>query len=777
MESTPGTLQELAQAEERMRSVVNHVVDGIISIDDHGTVTTFNPAAERIFGYAAAEVIGQNVKLLMPEPYHSEHDEYIANYLRTGQAKIIGIGREVVGRRKDGSTFPMELAISVFRLGERRHFTGIVRDITERKRNEAALRNSEERVRLIVESALDAVVTINEQGVVTGWNPQAEAVFGWPRDEAMGRLLADLIIPHEHRAAHARGLQRFRETGDGPILNKRLELSALHRGGWEFPIELTISPIQLGDRVEFSAFVRDITDRKRTEEELRQAEERMRSVVNHVIDGIITIDERGRVESFNPAAEKLFGYARTDVIGQNVKVLMPEPYHGEHDHYIQSYVTTGVAKIIGIGREVVGRRKDGSTFPMELAVSAFHIGPRRYFTGIVRDITERKRLEQELRQRLADLAEADRQKNEFLAMLAHELRNPLAPMRNALHLMRLPGAEVTMVAQARDMMERQMHHLVRLVDDLLDVSRIIRGNIELRKEPVDLAVAVSRAVETAQPVVEAQGHHLAVSLAEQPVWVEGDLIRLSQVIANLLTNAAKYTDKAGRITVKLEREDGEAVVRVRDTGVGIPPDLQPRIFDLFVQGDRTLARSQGGLGIGLTLVKRLVEMHAGTIAVASAGVGQGSEFTVRLPALSDGQGSGAAGVAGERARVTDALRKRVLVVDDNVDAAESIAMILRVSGYDVRCVYDGPSVLPAARAYRPDVVVLDIGLPGLNGYDVARGLREQPEFKRTPLVAVTGYGQEEDRQRSHEAGFDYHLTKPVDPDALQAFVARPFSFR
>jgi CheY-like chemotaxis protein len=375
------------------------------------------------------------------------------------------------------------------------------------------------------------------------------------------------------------------------------------------------------------------------------------------------------------------------------------------------------------------------------------------------------------------LAEADRQKNEFLAMLAHELRNPLAPMRNALHLMKMPGADGPTVNQARDMMERQMHQLVRLVDDLLDVSRIIRGKIELRKEPVDLTVAISRAVETAHPVVESQGHQLTVSFPEQAVWVEGDLIRLSQVIANLLTNAAKYTEKAGHISVKLEREGEDAVLRVRDTGVGIPPELQSRIFDLFLQGDRSLARSQGGLGIGLTLVKRLVEMHGGSVTVASSGAGQGSEFTIRLYALPEGQSSDALGAPGMRPHVTDALRKRVLVVDDNVDAAESIAMILRLSGYDVRCVYDGPSVLKAAKSYRPDVVVLDIGLPGLSGYDVARELREQPEFRRTPLVAVTGYGQEEDRRRSQEAGFDYHLTKPVDPEVLQAFVARPFSFR
>lgn len=503
----------------------------------------------------------------------------------------------------------------------------------------------------------------------------------------------------------------------------------------------------------------------------------MRSVVDHVIDGIITIDARGTVESFNPAAEKLFGYARGEVIGRNVKMLMPEPFHGQHDHYISNYLATGEAKIIGIGREVVGQRKDGTTFPMELAVSEFHFGERRYFTGIVRDITERKRLEQELRRRLDELAQADRQKNEFLAMLAHELRNPLAPMRNALHLMKMPGAQGAMVAQARDMMERQMSHLVRLVDDLLDVSRIIRDKIELRKEPVDLAIAISRAVETAHPVVEAQGHQLDVVLPEDSLWVEGDLIRLSQVIANLLTNAAKYTTEAGRISVRLEREAQQAAIRVRDTGVGIPLELQPRIFDLFVQGDHSLARSQGGLGIGLTLVRKLVEMHGGSVAVASAGPGAGSEFTVRLPALPAERVTEHVGVPTARAHVTDALRKRVLVVDDNVDAAESIAMILRVSGYDVRCVFDGPSVLRAAQTYHPDVVVLDIGLPGLSGYDVARTLRKEPEFKRTPIVALTGYGQDEDRRRAKEAGFDFHMTKPVDPEQLQAFVLRPDTFR
>jgi PAS domain S-box-containing protein len=642
-------MTERRKYEEKLRSVVDHVIDGIITIDDRGRIESFNPAAERTFGYTASEVVGQNVKMLMPAPFHAEHDGYVANYLRTGQAKIIGIGREVVGRRKDGSTFPMDLAVSTFFLDERRFFTGIVRDITERKRLEQELR------------------------------------------------------------------QRVQE--------------------------------------------------------LAEAEERMRSVVNHVVDGIITIDAQGHVAAFNPAAEKLFGYKASEVVGQNVKMLMPEPYHGEHDGYIANYLRTSQAKIIGIGREVVGRRKDGSTFPMDLAVSEFHLGQQRYFTGIVRDITERKGLEQELRQRVQELGEADRHKNEFLAMLAHELRNPLAPIRNALHILKMPGANEELVQQAHGMMERQVEHVVRLVDDLLDVSRIIRGKIELRKQIVDLAAVVHRAVETAQPVLDAQGHELTLALPHRPVFVEADLVRLAQVISNLLNNAAKYTDQAGRIGLSVERDGPEAVqVRVRDSGLGIAPELLPRIFDLFVQGDRSLARSQGGLGIGLTLVKSLVEMHGGSVTAFSAGPGQGSEFIVRLPTMSahkpeQRKGPPETGAAGPS--------RRILVVDDNVDAAESTAMLLRLWGHEVQTVYDGVSVLETVRTFRPEMVLLDIGLPGITGYDVAKQLRQQPQDRRLILAAMTGYGQYDDRRRSQAAGFDFHLTKPLDPNLLATFVAAP----
>ena len=505
--------------------------------------------------------------------------------------------------------------------------------------------------------------------------------------------------------------------------------------------------------------------------ELRDAEERMRSVVDHVLEGIVTIDERARIESFNPAAERLFGYTRDEAVGQNVKLLMPEPYHSENDQYVLQYLRSSRARLIGSGREVVGRHKDGSSFPMELAVSEFHVGERRYFTGIVRDITERKRLERELRKRIEALDEADRQKDEFLAMLAHELRNPLAPMRNALHLLKMPDAEPPVAQHARAIMDRQLSHLVRLVDDLLDVSRIVRGKVELRRELTDLRTIVQRAVETAQPALDAHGHRLQAQLPDEPVWVHADVVRLAQAIANLLTNAAKYTGPAGNVSLLAGVQDNHAVVTVRDTGVGIPPDMLPRVFDLFVQGDRSLERSEGGLGIGLTLVERLVELHEGRVSAYSAGPGQGSEFTVRLP-LAPGPGRHEAVRRRETAeRDPGEQPRRVLVVDDNVDACESIALILGLGGYDAKCVHDGPSVLQTALDWRPHAIVLDIGLPGMSGYEVARQLRARAEFQGVLLLAMTGYGQQADRNRAQDAGFDRHLTKPVDPQQLQDMLA------
>jgi signal transduction histidine kinase/ActR/RegA family two-component response regulator len=427
--------------------------------------------------------------------------------------------------------------------------------------------------------------------------------------------------------------------------------------------------------------------------------------------------------------------------------------------YLRFLLDLGLRSYIGVPLAARGKVLGVVTFIA--AESGRRYGPDDL--AVAEDLAHRAAVALENARLYHEVKEADRRKDEFLAMLAHELRNPLAPVRNGLQILKM-GADPASVERAREMMERQVAHLVRMVDDLMDVSRIMRGKVELRREPVDLATVVGRAVETAQPAVDAAGHQLTVVLPDEPLRVNGDLVRLTQVLSNLLVNASKYSDRAGRITVTAGRSGEEAVLGVKDTGVGIAPADLSRIFELFAQVDRSVSRSQGGLGIGLTLVRRLVEMHGGTVAAHSEGPGRGSEFVVRLPVLTTTRTAGGVRADGPSAAVP---RRRVLVVDDNVDAAESLAMLLRLADHEVRTAHDGPAGLAAAAEFRPDLIVLDIGLPGMTGYDVARRLREMPEFRSTTLAAMTGWGQEEDRRRSREAGFDHHLVKPVDPAVLE----------
>jgi signal transduction histidine kinase len=380
------------------------------------------------------------------------------------------------------------------------------------------------------------------------------------------------------------------------------------------------------------------------------------------------------------------------------------------------------------------------------------------------DITARVQAEEWLR-------EADRRKDEFLAMLSHELRNPLAPILNAVGVLKRPGLSDERLEWAREVIERQVENLTRLVDDLLDVSRIAQGKIALKRENLDLAAVVARALETSRPLIEARKHKLTVKLPPQPVRLNGDLIRLAQVISNLLSNAAKYTGEGGAIRLTVETVNDEVVVRVEDNGIGIPAEDLQRIFDLFIQAERALDRAQGGLGIGLTLARGVVEMHGGRIEAFSDGPGRGSQFVARLPALVDAPGGACeSSFVVKDAGIGASKTCRVLVVDDNVDSAESLSVVLALEGHKTKTAHDGPSALELARAFRPQVTLLDLGLPGMSGYEVARELRKQPGGRKAKLIALTGYGQEEDRRKSREAGFDHHLTKPVDYDALASLI-------
>jgi signal transduction histidine kinase/CheY-like chemotaxis protein len=362
--------------------------------------------------------------------------------------------------------------------------------------------------------------------------------------------------------------------------------------------------------------------------------------------------------------------------------------------------------------------------------------------------------------------EADRRKDEFIAMLAHELRNPLAPLRNSLQIVRLAGGDAGLVARARDMMDRQVTHLARMVDDLLDASRITLGKVPLRAERLDVAAVARQVVADRRPEADAKGVALAARIPGA-VWVNGDPTRLAQILDNLLTNALKFTPAGGRVEVDVEPADGQVVMVVRDTGVGIGPDMLPRLFQTFAQADRTLDRSAGGLGLGLAIVKGLAELHGGTVRAESAGLGRGAMFTVIIPTRAE-----APALSGPPpAARSNPKRLRVLVVEDHLDAAESLRILLEMTGYEVRVAHTGPDGLTAAETYRPDVVVCDIGLPGMDGYRVARALRENPATAAARLIALTGYGQEEDRRRAREAGFDEHLTKPADPAVLGSLLA------
>jgi signal transduction histidine kinase len=384
------------------------------------------------------------------------------------------------------------------------------------------------------------------------------------------------------------------------------------------------------------------------------------------------------------------------------------------------------------------------------------------------EVSERARAE-------AALKEADRHKDEFLAVLAHELRNPLAPIRNAVEIMRRSALTDPQLSWSRDVIERQVKHLTRLVDDLLDVSRITRGNINLSRESVAVSTIVARAIETIQPLIAEQRHELIVEVTDESLEVEGDLTRLTQVLGNLLNNAAKYTDPGGSIAVSAHRANTDVEIRVRDNGIGIPPELLPRLFQLFTQVDGAAHRAQGGLGIGLALVRQLVQMHGGTVTAYSKGPGHGSEFLIRLPLRVRVYREAAAALGTATVPHRDGVARkghRILLADDNRDALDSLATLLQCDGHEVHTAADGAEALEVAAECHPDVVLLDIGMPKLDGYEVARRIRAEPWGKATILIALTGWGQDEDRRRSREVGFDSHLVKPLDPEALSTLLAR-----
>ena len=513
--------------------------------------------------------------------------------------------------------------------------------------------------------------------------------------------------------------------------------------------------------------IEDVTDRKRAEAALKGSEMRYRRLFESAKDGILILDARTlKVIDANPYMTDLLGYTHDEFLGKELweiglfvdKAASQTAYR---DLQLHGYIRYDHLPL---------ESRTGQQVDVEFVSNVYAEDHQEVVQCNIRDISERRRLERRTLDQAAELADLHHRKDEFLAMLSHELRNPLAAILNAAQLLRLPTGERSVQQKAQAIIERQVGQLTHLVDDLLDVSRTLTGRIQLRRAQVDLSGVLERAVETVRPLIDRRKHELTVSLPPDPIWLNADAARLEQVVTNLLTNAAKYTSEGGHIRLSAEQEGGKAVLRVRDTGLGIAPAFLPHVFDLFTQAERSSDRSQGGLGIGLALVKRLVEMHEGTISVSST-LGQGSEFVVRLAADRPLSPSGKMQPpASEVAKPTNPVL-RVLIVDDNVDAAAALEMLLEASGHLVQVAYTGPTGLEAALEFQPDVVLLDIGLPELDGWKVARRIRQQPALHDILLVAMTGYGQNADLQRSQKAGIDYHFVKPVDFAKLRQILA------
>jgi PAS domain S-box-containing protein len=625
---------------------------------------------------------------------------------------------------------------------------------------------SREIFRVTLQSIGDAVITTDIEGRITYLNGVGESLTGWSHADALGQPLENVFrivnevtrLPVENPATRA--------LRQGIVVGLANHTVLIKKDGMECPIDDSAAPIR-DEQGHVSGCVlifRDVTVQRLVEREKANRLHTARllaSIVESSNDAIIGKSLEGIVQSWNAAAERLFGYTAEQAVGRHISFLIPPELLHEEDQIIAQLKASQRIEQY----ETERMRSDGQRIMVSLTISPIKddLGNVIGASKIVRDITDRQRFEDDLRRLATDLSETDRRKNEFLATLAHELRNPLAPMSNMLEVVKRSNGDGETLKRAHDTIERQLAQMVRLVDDLLDLNRITHDRLELRRGEVELSSVVQQAVEVARPLIDAAGHRLTVELPPEPIYLNADRARLAQVFGNLLNNSCKYTRPSGEISLSARRSGDQVLVTVRDNGAGIPVDKLSSIFDMFMQVDRTAERSQGGLGIGLTLVKRLAEMHGGSIEAKSGGEGQGSEFVVRLPIL---QTPVHASSPVTEARLESSAPRRILIVDDNKDSADSLAMLLEITGNKTYLAHDGVEAVEAIEKHRPEVVLLDIGLPKLDGHEVCRRVREQPWGKDIIVIALTGWGQEDDRRKSEEAGFNGHLVKPVDYDKL-----------
>ncbi len=753
----PAVADDQTDAPLRGDAAFRRLVDGIgdyaiFMLTPDGRVATWNEGARRIKLYSADEIIGQHFSRFYPDDVlASGHPAF-----ELEQAAALGRFEDEGWRvRKDGSRFWANVVITALRdaAGRLIGFSKITRDLSERKAQEKALRQSEENLRLLIDGVEDyAVYRLDLDGTVASWNRGAERIKGYSADEIIGQHFSRFYEAetassgwpdYELRVAAETG--RFEDEGwrvrkDGSVFWANVIITAINDG--------------TGTLRGYSEITRDLTERRRHEQSLRESEQSLRLLVDGVTDhAIVMLSPSGIFIGWNAGAERVHGFDSNEIVGQSAEALYTaqDVASGRPGHDLDAAAAQGSIKMSGWRV-----RRDGTRFWADVTLTAIRHGngELRAYVQITQDVTQGRRV--------VELETEGKRIEEFIAMLAHELRNPLAPIGNAVAILKATASNRDQRRYV-EIIGRQLGHLSRLVDDLLDVSRITTGKIRIREEALDLKAVVATAVESVRPMVLDYGHTLHLALPDMALPASGDPTRITQVIVNLVTNAAKYTPHGGCIGVTLMNEGGSAVLEVVDNGIGMSAELLATAFDVFVQGDRGLDRPQGGLGIGLTLVKRIVELHGGSVVATSAGAAQGVRVTVTLPLHEP---------CDEEKRsqppvdAPELPSMNLLVIDDNVDAGETLALLLTAFGHRVRHAVDGAEGLRMVSADRPDAVLLDIGLPGMDGYELARLLRQIPDMKKTRLIAVTGYAGASDRLRAREAGFDSHVTKPVDIDLL-----------
>lgn len=754
------------------RVTLDSIGDAVITTDASGRVTFLNSVAVALTGWEAADAIGQLVETvfhIVREEDRRPAESPSVRALRDGV--VVGLANHTLLISRDGTERPIEDSAAPIRSGQG-ELGGVVlvfRDISTRRRAEQhdqeALQYADDvvatlREPFLVLDGLLRVRTANSAYYTRFQVDEAQTIGrllhelgnGQWSSPALGELLTDMV-PEQRRVTN------FEVSHDFPKIGRRVMLLNARRVAQRH-----------GRPVLILLAIDDITERRATALAVESSEVRYRRLFEAARDGILILDaDTGRITDANPFMAELLGYTHEEFVDRELWEIGVFGDRAESEVAVRALQESGYVRYDHLPLQT----RDGEVVDVEFVSNVYDVDRRRVAQCNIRDMRDRRRLERQAQDQAVELSDLHRRKDEFLAMLSHELRNPLAPIMNAVQLLQLQqGHENTVQQQARGIIARQVDHLKHLVDDLLEVSRITSGRVRLRLERVDVSGIVEGAVESVRPLIDERRHRLSVALPMEPIWLDADATRLEQVIANLLTNAAKYTDEGGELWITVHRDGEQCVIRVRDSGIGISPELLPRIFDLFTQADRTPDRSQGGLGIGLSLVQRLTELHGGSVSATST-VGVGSEFVVRLPTVRPAE-SLASGPQ-EAPLPLKPHHIRVLVVDDNVDMARSMSLLVTGAGHAARTAHDGVSALKVALEFRPQLVLLDIGLPGIHGYEVAHQMRAQPGGAEMVLVAVTGYGREDDVKRALAEGFNQHMVKPPDFAALSQLLERTAS--